>query len=79
MRIKVISCKPSFKFVNLFVVKYATVKEDFFSGAKVLSEEHSIFSKVDLQPGEVDVVKLSNDDKSKFWIEKKAEPKKETK
>ena len=67
MKLNVIECKKSFKFSNMFVVKYRTSKVDFFTGKEEVSE-HSMFSVVPVEPGLRDVVKGHNEDYSKFWI-----------
>lgn len=78
MLMNVTSCKKSYKYTNMWVVTYKVTKEDFFTGA-VEESEHHIFSKVEVNPGKVDVEKGHNQDYSKFWIEKIKDTTKEAK
>ena len=68
MKLQVTECRKSFKFTNMFVVTYEVTTEDFFTGEKTTTK-HNIFSKVEVQPGLRTVVKASNEDHTKFWIE----------
>ena len=52
----------------MYVITYTTTTADFFTG-KETTVEHHIFSKVELKPGENNVVKKTSEDGSKFWIE----------
>lgn len=67
MKVQVIDCKKSFKFVNMWVVTYEVSKLDFLTGKEV-KETHNIFSEVPVEKGERTLVKAYNEDKSKFWV-----------
>ena len=57
MKLQVTKCVKSYQWANMWVVTYTTSKRDFFTGAEIVSEEHKMFSAVEVQPGERTVVK----------------------